>query len=54
MALGMSLLLLAFFELLWRTLAPRVAPRLFHRHPSLWGNDQGQRMKDEVGGVSSR
>jgi undecaprenyl-diphosphatase len=41
MALGMSLLLLAFFELLWRKLAPRVAPRLFARHPSLWGNYEG-------------
>jgi undecaprenyl-diphosphatase len=41
MALGMSLLLLAFFEVLWRKLAPRVAPRLFERHPSLWGKDEG-------------
>jgi len=36
MALGMSLLLLAFFEILWRKLAPRMAPRLFERHASLW------------------
>jgi undecaprenyl-diphosphatase len=37
MALGMSLLLLALFEFLWQKLAPRVAPRLFERHRSLWG-----------------
>jgi undecaprenyl-diphosphatase len=39
MALGMSLLLLALFEFLWRKAAPRVAPRLFARHPSLWGDE---------------
>lgn len=37
MALGLSLLLLAFFEALWRKFAPRRLPRLFERHPSLWG-----------------
>jgi undecaprenyl-diphosphatase len=36
MALGLSLLLLAFFEFLWRKMAPRLLPRLFERHPSLW------------------
>ncbi len=36
MALGMSLLLLALYEFLWRKLGPRLAPRLFARHPSLW------------------
>jgi undecaprenyl-diphosphatase len=39
MALGMSLLLLALFEILWRKLAPRLLPRLYERHPSLWGPD---------------
>ncbi len=38
MALGMSLLLLAFFEFLWQKFAPRVLPSLFERHPSLWGS----------------
>jgi undecaprenyl-diphosphatase len=37
MALGMSLLLLALFEFLWEKWAPRVVPRLFARHPALWG-----------------
>jgi undecaprenyl-diphosphatase len=37
MALGLSLMLLASYELLWRKLGPRVLPRLFERHPSLWG-----------------
>jgi membrane-associated phospholipid phosphatase len=36
MAIGMSLILLAFYEWLWRKLGPRRAPRLFERHPSLW------------------
>jgi undecaprenyl-diphosphatase len=35
MAVGMSLLLLALYEWLWRKLGPRFAPRLFERHPSL-------------------
>jgi undecaprenyl-diphosphatase len=37
MALGMSLVLLAFYEFLWRKLGPRALPRLYERHPSLWG-----------------
>jgi undecaprenyl-diphosphatase len=41
MALGMSLLLLAFFEFLWRKAAPHIVPRLFGRHRSLWGKDEG-------------
>jgi hypothetical protein len=37
MALGMSLVLLASYEVFWRKLAPRFLPRTFERHPSLWG-----------------
>jgi undecaprenyl-diphosphatase len=37
MALGMSLMLLALYELLWRTAGPRLLPRTCERHPSLWG-----------------
>jgi len=37
MALGMSLVLLAFFEFLWRKLGSRMLPCIFERHPSLWG-----------------
>ncbi|MGA3169947.1 MAG: phosphatase PAP2 family protein [Chthoniobacteraceae bacterium] len=36
MALGMSLLLLALYEWLWRKYGPRLMPRVFERHPSLW------------------
>ena len=36
MAVGMSLMLLALYEWLWRKLGPRVLPRVFERHPSLW------------------
>ena len=36
MALGLSLVLLAFYEYLWRKLGPRVSPRLYQEHPSLW------------------
>ena len=35
MALGLSLVLLALYELLWRKLGPRLMPRVFERHPSL-------------------
>lgn len=37
MALGLALVLLAFYEFLWRKLGPRVLPRIHERHPSLWG-----------------
>jgi undecaprenyl-diphosphatase len=36
MALGLSLVLLAIYGYLWRTLGPRVAPRTYERHPGLW------------------
>ena len=36
MAVGMSLLLLALYELLWRKFGPRLLPRLHECHPSLW------------------
>ena len=42
MALGLSLLLLAFYELLWRKLGPRVMPRIFERHPTLWESVSNQ------------
>ena len=35
MALGHALLMVALLEFLWRRFAPRWAPRLFARHPSL-------------------
>ncbi|MEY2557838.1 MAG: hypothetical protein QOE34_1263 [Verrucomicrobiota bacterium] len=35
MAAGVALLLVALLEFLWRKCAPRWAPRLFARHPSL-------------------
>jgi undecaprenyl-diphosphatase len=35
MALGLALLIVALLESLWRRYAPRWAPRLFARHPSL-------------------
>jgi undecaprenyl-diphosphatase len=38
MALGMSLLLLALYEVLWRKIGPHLMPRSFERHPSLWGS----------------
>jgi undecaprenyl-diphosphatase len=37
MALGEALLMAALLEFLWRRCAPRWAPRLFARHPSLFG-----------------
>jgi len=37
MALGMSLVLLALYEYLWRKLGPRVMPKTFERNQSLWG-----------------
>ena len=37
MALGLSLILLALYEALWRKFAPRILPRIFEHHPSLWG-----------------
>ena len=40
MALGMSLLLLALYEVLWRKMGPRMMPRLFASHPSLWETAQ--------------
>jgi undecaprenyl-diphosphatase len=36
MAIGLSLLLLALYEFLWRRLGPRMLPGTFERHPSLW------------------
>jgi undecaprenyl-diphosphatase len=36
MALGMSLLLLALYEILWRKFGPRTMPRIYRVHPSLW------------------
>lgn len=36
MGLGMTLLLLALYETVWRTYGPRVLPRVHARHPSLW------------------
>jgi len=36
MALGMSLVLLAFYGFLWRRLGPRLLPRLYKAHPTLW------------------
>jgi undecaprenyl-diphosphatase len=37
MALGEALIMIALLEFLWRRFAPRWAPRLFARHPSLLG-----------------
>jgi undecaprenyl-diphosphatase len=37
LALGHALLMVALLEFLWRRFAPRWAPRLFARHPSLVG-----------------
>lgn len=39
MALGWALLTAALLEFLWRRCAPQWAPRLFGRHPSLFGED---------------
>jgi len=36
MALGMSLLLLALYEWLWRKFGPRLMSHVFEHHPSLW------------------
>jgi undecaprenyl-diphosphatase len=36
MALGLSLVLLALYEAVWRKLGPRLLPRTSERHPSLW------------------
>jgi undecaprenyl-diphosphatase len=38
MAAGVALLMVALLEFLWRKCAPRWAPRLFARHPSLIGD----------------
>jgi len=40
LGLGMSLLLLAFYEFLWHRLGPRFLPRLYQRHRSLWQSPQ--------------
>jgi len=40
MALGMSLLLLPLYEVLWRKVGPRMMPRLFANHPTLWETAQ--------------
>ena len=40
MALGMSLLLLPLYEVLWRKIGPRMMPRLFANHPTLWETAQ--------------
>jgi undecaprenyl-diphosphatase len=37
MATGVALLMAALMEFLWRRAAPRWAPRIFARHPSLLG-----------------
>lgn len=37
MALGLALLMVALMEFLWKRCAPRWAPRVFARHPSLLG-----------------
>ena len=37
MALGLSLVLLALYEFLWRKLGRYLLPRIDARHPSLWG-----------------
>jgi undecaprenyl-diphosphatase len=42
MALGWALLMAALLEFLWRRGAPRWAPRLFARHPSLFGEGVAQ------------
>ena len=39
LALGYALLMVALLEFLWRRFAPRWAPRLFARHPSLVGQN---------------
>ena len=39
---GEALLLLGFFELIWRTAARRWAPNIYARHPSLIGNSKSQ------------
>jgi undecaprenyl-diphosphatase len=36
MALGLSMLLLAFYEYLWRKFGPRMMARIHERHPTLW------------------
>ena len=36
MALGLSLMLLALYEVLWRKLGPRMVPAMYKRHPNLW------------------
>jgi membrane-associated phospholipid phosphatase len=37
MAAGLSLVLLALYELLWQKFAPRLLPGVFEHHPTLWG-----------------
>jgi undecaprenyl-diphosphatase len=39
LALGQALLMVALLEFLWRRYAPRWAPRVFARHPSLLGEN---------------
>jgi undecaprenyl-diphosphatase len=41
-ALGQALLLVALLEFLWRRCARRWMPRLFARHPSLFGEDMAR------------
>ena len=36
LAVGLSLLAIAFAEGIWRRLAPKVVPKLAERHPSLF------------------
>src|SRR6266581_3351471 len=42
LATGEGLLLLGFFELIWKTAARRFAPDVYARHPSLIGNVNSQ------------
>jgi undecaprenyl-diphosphatase len=42
LATGEALLLLGFFELIWRTAARRWTPDMYARHPSLIGNLNSQ------------
>ena len=38
MAFGMSFILLAAYEYLWRKLGPGLLPRVYVRHPNLWAS----------------
>jgi len=40
MAVGLSLLLLPLYELLWRTLGLGLLPRVHERHPALWAKPE--------------